>query len=756
MELSVLSVVVISTLILALFVLLKNPKSATNRLFALLTGLIALWSIIMYVSLHPPSIESALFWIRSTIFVATPMSVTFFLFIHNFPNVNMKISKGFLYPLIGFTILTMIVAQSQYLFTSLKVSGTDLQTSVGPGMLLFVIINFGSIIGSIIVLARRYLKSTGQQKEQIKYLLFGISLMFILILFFIFVPVVFLQKSAFVLLGPLFMLVFLASTSYAIVKHRLMDIRLVVARAVAYTILVVIIGVSYITSAFFATSVLFKTSNTLQQIGLYAILTLVVAFTFQPLRNFLEKTTDKFFFKGRYDSQILLSNLTKIMATTLGLRKVTEKLLVELLPEMRISKGTFILIDKGKITNVENAGFDNEKYISTDILSLLETEELLFYDDLANKKLKKILADLDATVSVPLKVKENELGILLLGHKLSGEIYTSQDIKLLEILSPEISIAIQNSKAYEEIRRFNIKLAGEVEKATSDLVQANEKLKELDKLKDEFMSIASHELRTPMTAIKSYVWLALHGKSQEKDKKVRAYLDKVFESSERMINMINDMLNVNRIETGRMKLDIIPVSVWKVAEQVKDELSARAAESGLEIVIKKDTIVPLLMSDKDKLIEIFTNLIGNALKFTPKGGKITVAARKAGTMVEVQVSDTGVGIAKENIDKLFKKYGKLNDSYATVSPSTGTGLGLYITRQYLEKMGGKIGIASTLGKGTTFTFSLPIAAGKDLLLHEREEVQPSGVILNPKLAKDPKFLKAVVKAETSRPTKQKT
>lgn len=757
MELLITIGVVFSSALLGLFIFFKNPKSATNRIFSLVNLLIGLWSIVIYISLHPPSQESELFWIRSTMFVAIPMSVSFLLLILNFPHDKLIINKKVLTSVLSLMLVTMVTALSPYMFTELKVSVSSVQPVAGPGILLFVITVIGSIITSTIILIRRSIKASGNEKTQLEFILAGIGLMFSLIIATIFIPSVFLGQSALVFLAPVYAFVFLSFVAYAIVRHRLLNIGSIVARAVAYAILVGIIGIFFAVSTVVATALFLQDLTTTQQIFLYTTLTIIVAFTFQPLRWFVQNRTDKIFYKGKYDSQVLISDLTKIMATSLRLDDITKNILKKLLPEIRVSKGAFVLIEKGKVETVESVGFDNkQEFVGTDILSLLEKNKVLYYENENHKGIKQIMRELDATVSVPLKVKEGELGILLLGHKLSGEIYTDQDIKLLEILSPEISIAIQNSKSFEEIRQFSITLQKKVEDATSDLRNANEKLKELDKLKDEFMSIASHELRTPMTAIKSYVWLALHGKSQEKDKKVRVYLDKVFESSERMINMINDMLNVNRIETGRMKLDIIPVSVWKVAEQVKDELSARAAESGLEIVIKKDNIVPLLMSDKDKLIEIFTNLIGNALKFTHKGGKITVTARKMGTMVEVQVTDTGVGIAKENIDKLFKKYGKLNDSYATVSPSTGTGLGLYITHQYLEKMGGKIHITSVLGKGTTFTFSLPIAAGKDLLLHEREEVQPSGVILNPKLAKDPKFLKAVVKAETSQTTKRKS
>lgn len=756
MEIGILILSTSLSFLLAIFVFLKNPKSYTNRIFALLAIFLAAYPIFNYLTLNSELSSNALFWSKLVLLSAIPAGPLYYLFVRVFPNDKLSISKRTILILSSWVLLNSVLAISGLLF-SVEIVNSSVSINPGPAIASFGVLQASTLLLGSWVLFKKYRHASGILKTQLKFITYGITVGFGLTLFSTFFMAVLLNNSSLIIFSPLFITIATASISYSIVRHRLLDIQLVLVRAVAYTLLVGGMGIFYAGSVIIATSLFLENTNFTSQIALYTTLTIIVAFTFNPLRANLENITDKVFFKGKYDSSELISDLTKIMATNLRLDDITKNILKKLLPEMRVSKGVFVLIEKGKVETVESVGFDKkQEFVGTDILSLLEKREVLYYEEENKKSIKNIMRELDATVSVPLEVKEGELGVLLLGHKLSGEIYTDQDIKLLEILSPEISIAIQNSKAYEEIRRFSITLQQEVEDATSDLRHANEKLKELDKLKDEFMSIASHELRTPMTAIKSYVWLALHGKSQEKDKKVRSYLDKVFESSERMISMINDMLNVNRIETGRMKLDIIPVSVWKVAEQVKDELSARAAESGLKIIIKKDNIVPLLMSDKDKLIEIFTNLIGNALKFTPKGGKITVTAKKMGTMVEVQVSDTGVGIAKENIDKLFKKYGKLNESYATVSSSTGTGLGLYITRQYLEKMEGKIGIDSILGKGTTFTFSLPIAAGKDLLLHEREEIQPSGVILNPKLAKDPKFLRAVVKAETSKPTRQKT
>jgi signal transduction histidine kinase len=502
-----------------------------------------------------------------------------------------------------------------------------------------------------------------------------------------------------------------------------------VARAVAYVLLATILFASYVFAAVIGTSLFFDTPTRFEQLALYSILTLIATYTFQPLKNLLEKLTEKIFYRGKYDSPELLSSLTKIMATTLRLEDLTKGLLTNLVPEMRLSKGAFVLVKSGKVDNFDTFGFTKKpKFVSTDIISLLETDKILIRDEVNRGKLRKIMEELDITSSIPLKVGNNEFGVLLLGHKLSGEIYTNQDIKILEILSPEISIAIQNAKAYEELSKFNVKLQREVLKATTDLRAANERLKELDKAKDEFVSVVSHELRTPMTAIKSYVWLALNGKAGPVNEKMRNYLFKVYQSSERLIGLINDVLDVSHIETGRINLDIQNISPVKVAEEVVTTLQARAAEQEIKLELEKSEAIPMVAADPMKLNEIIVNLVGNALKFTPKSGSITVSFSKQENLVETSVTDTGIGISKEDLPKLFTKFGRIAKSYSTIAQSTGSGLGLYISKNYLELMGGKIWVNSELGKGATFTFSLPIAKNQKI----KEVVEAAGSGITPR------------------------
>jgi len=715
-ELTALIIGAITTSLIALIVFAKNNRSVTNRLFLVLTiGLVG-WSITTYLSLHTSSDEQTLLWIRWIMFFVVLQNTCLFFLARFFPANQFNLFQKKYIIAIIFSIITAGVAVSPLLFIGFKGSPVP-----GPGMVVFLPHALVCVGGGLISLIIRSRKAKGLEKAQLQYFLAGTILMFTFEPMGNFIAPVLFKQNQLVTFSPLYSIIFSSLIAYAIIRHRLFDIRLVVARTVAYTLLIGVIGIFYTVASFAATSLLFKTTTTFGQIGLYTVLTLIVAFTFQPLRHLLEEKTDKIFYKGRYDSEELLTNLTKIMAMTLGLKQLTEGLMVRMLPEMRISKGAIVLLEKGKVTDVENAGFDKKtKFVGIDILALLESREVLLADEVNNKKLKTIMDELDVTASVPFKIGEEELGVLLLGNKLSGEIYTDQDIKVLEILAPEISIAIGNAKAYEEIRRFSVHLQEEVKKATADLQIANERLKELDKLKDEFVSIASHELRTPMTAIKSYVWLALNGHAGEMNVKMQSYLTKVYQSSERMIQMINDMLNISRMETGRLQMEIGPTSIYKAADQVISDLSIRAQENGINLKINKEPVLPLVSADAGKLAEIFQNLIGNALKFTPKGGSVTVDAAKKDNMVNVNVSDTGVGISKENITKLFTKFGRVGESYSTVAPVAGTGLGLYITKLYLEKMGGKILVESTFGKGATFTFSLPVATGTKETIQERE------------------------------------
>ncbi len=714
---------------LGLLVYFRNKKNITNVSFGFFVLVTTFWLITNYFADTPAFYPNALLWNKLAFGGGLAMgAIGIPLFLTNFPSQG----KLHLFWKLNFVINSIFI--TLMIFTPLVVSRVDFYswgTNIVPGPLFIPLVVWGSVsvVGIFVTFFNKYRNAANWEKIRLKYFVLGfVAFLATSVLLGLILPAV-TGVNNLAKFSPYALVLLISGTSYSILKHRLLDIRLVVARAVAYVLLTSILFASYVFITILGTSLFFDTTTQIEQILLYASLTLVIAYTFQPLRRVLENFTDNIFYKGKYDSPELISRLTKVMATTLRLEDLTKGLLTNLVPEMKLSKGAFVLVRSGKVDTFDTFGFTKKpKFVSTDIISLLETDKILIRDEVNQGKLKKIMEELDVASSVPLKVGDEEFGIIILGHKLSGEIYTNQDIKILEILSPEISIAIQNAKAYDELSKFSAKLQQEVLKATTDLRAANERLKELDKAKDEFVSVVSHELRTPMTAIKSYVWLTLNGKAGPINGRMRNYLFKVYQSSERLIGLINDVLDVSHIETGRINLDIQAVSPVKVSEEVVTTLQARAAEQEIKLELEKSETIPMVSADPMKLNEILVNLIGNALKFTPKGGTITVSFSKQENLVEVSVTDTGIGIPKEDLSKLFTKFGRIAKSYSTIAQSTGSGLGLYITKNYLNLMDGKIWVNSELGKGTTLTFTLPIAKNQKI----RETVEASGSEITPR------------------------
>lgn len=232
------------------------------------------------------------------------------------------------------------------------------------------------------------------------------------------------------------------------------------------------------------------------------------------------------------------------------------------------------------------------------------------------------------------------------------------------------------------------------------------KVKELERSKDEFLSVASHELRTPMTIIKSYLWMVSTEKHGKLGSKQKEYIKKAIISTERMIELINDILNVSRIEQNALNVVINRVELVDSVTELVSDFKVKADEKGLKLSITHENAKHYAYVDTSKLREILVNLVGNSMKFTDQGS-IKIDIRNAGDFVKVSVIDSGRGIKQSELERLFHKFGRLDSSYQTVAESEGTGLGLYIVKLFIDAMGGKIGVFSDgIGKGSTFWFTL--------------------------------------------------
>jgi len=256
--------------------------------------------------------------------------------------------------------------------------------------------------------------------------------------------------------------------------------------------------------------------------------------------------------------------------------------------------------------------------------------------------------------------------------------------------------------------KMEVQRKEELQALSDQLAEANVKLHQLDKAKSEFISIASHQLRTPLTAIKGFVSLLLEGTYGQVPETQRGALEKVYISNERLVQLVEDLLNISRIEAGRMEFDFQEVQIEDMVQEVVHTLELSAKGKKLYLEWKKpETLLPKIKIDITKIKEVISNMVDNAIKYTQKGG-VTVRVEKDKDSMRVIVSDTGMGMEKDELEGIFEKFqrGTQSSHYHT----DGTGLGMYIGRKIVAEHKGKIWAESDgKGKGSRFILELPVA-----------------------------------------------
>ena len=248
----------------------------------------------------------------------------------------------------------------------------------------------------------------------------------------------------------------------------------------------------------------------------------------------------------------------------------------------------------------------------------------------------------------------------------------------------------------------------QLEETNRELNEANAKLSEVAEMKEEFLALTTHDLRSPLTVISGVISFFTSGRLGELTPEQKNMVAMMERNAQSLIELVNDLLDASKLESGTMRLDVASIDLRALARRAaRDDGAARAREGSSRSKKHMPADLPLVEADRAKLRRVLVNLISNAIKFTGRGGEISVRAVREDGEVRVAVSDTGVGIAPEDVARLFDKYEQAR-SRATRGEK-GTGLGLYITKQLVELHGGEIKVESELGKGSTFSFTLPAA-----------------------------------------------
>src|SRR6202050_5295980 len=686
---------------LGLVTLVNNPRQRTNRIFSSLSALSGIYALANYLADHDQA--RGLFWVRSTFVLGALLVIFMLLFLGGFPRKLLSRRTSIL--IIVSSVFVAVISCLKGFIPSVILHPQKTEVVTGPLYIVFIIFLVLGLFGMVTLIIYQLRQSTNLERERIKYVAIGLVVTALLIATTnLFLPL--LQgNNNLADLGSYFILIFISFTAFAIIRHRLFDIRTVVARSVAYTLLLATLAAFYVAAGFAFTSI-FSPSDTASktQLVLNTTLALVLAFTFQPLRRFFERITDRIFYRDRYDTQAVINNFSKILVSELRLDRILKRALEELCESVHIQFGQLIIFNNDRVYRVEHYGPLPRRLMVAPELAKLG-HAMVVADELESSERKTLMDRHGIRVALSLHTREEFVGYLLLGDKLSGDIYSSQDLKLLEIIDKELAVAILNAKAYAEIQEFNLTLQARVDRATNRLRVANRHLKELDHAKDEFISMASHQLRTPLTTIKGYLSMMLEGDAGRLTAAQKEFVNYAFGSSERMVNLISDLLNVSRLSAGRFLIQTKPTDMVQMIEEEVHQLAGHASAKGIDLIFEPPAQgFPLAEIDENKTRQVIMNFIDNAVYYT-KQGQVKVVLSRDGDQVRLEVHDTGMCVSEDARKKLFTKFYRATNAQ-DVRPD-GTGLGLYLARRVIQDQGGTIIFNSVEGKGSTFGFELP-------------------------------------------------
>ncbi|MFH1456619.1 MAG: ATP-binding protein [Patescibacteria group bacterium] len=701
--------------VLGIFIYLNGREKKINRVYSWNIAAIISWVLAMFF-FRSASQTSAFFW--CTILYSTPTIIasSFLYFTYIFP--SQRIKKLSWRPWV-------IFLSNIYIIFLVIIPGMVIQeVNVRPGMekeIIFNLIPYIFYAFYILVcfslgfvrLFQKYLKSQGRERVQIIYLLFGYAVA----ANFAFVTnliMPWLGNFSFNWLGQVFTITMVGFTSYAIIAYSLMDVKVVLRRSLVY--LATLMSILFVAVIIEYSVILFMSS--VPDVLNFIILVSGVS-VFPWLKSRYYNFANKYFFSSLYDGQKVIAELSDKLSSTLEVGKIC-KIISDTLVNTFHTKAVGILINsntnKGYYIKF-NQGFKvgQKKYFASNLIlneqfvkqhKNIVVEEIRKTNTKGYEETLKILDKYGVEILTPLNIQKENIGLLVLSSKESKDMYNSEDLRVLKIIGSQSAVALQNSLLYQASQLFGEKLKKEVERATHDLRIANEHLKQLDRAKTEFISVTSHQLRTPLTGIKGYLSMFLEGdfgKLRPEQKKIM--LD-VFNNSNRLVRLVNIFLNVSRIESGRLKLQKSKFNLYSLVDEISRELKLEADKKKLILEVVKPKEEIYVLADRDKIADVVLNLIDNAIKYTEKGSiKACVMMNKEKARVEVK--DSGVGISKEEAKELFNKFVR-GKKIAQINTS-GTGLGLFIAKKIIELHGGKIWVESDgEGKGSTFVFEIQV------------------------------------------------
>ena len=714
MDAFLLVITIVINVSLGLLVITRDKKSTQARLFGLMIFFICLWIVTNYLTNHTAGYSLVVNDVANrTAFVAGyGIVLAGLMFSYVFPK-RREIS---LFEKICVTVLSLFIL---ILSATDSVAGhveldqnKELIFSVGNLLWVYAlmfILAVGLLAKNLTLSIR---KERGLRKKQALLLLIafcssallGLSLNVLLPLLG--------QDWDTTRLGPIVTVVLVGLVAYTMIKHGLFDIRLAAVRSATYVLALLTLSAIYYFLAYIVSITLFsgEVNSSVSISPVNILLALLLAFIFQPIKRFFDKVTNDIFYRDRYDSNEFIARISEVLTTTTDLRGLLQRAATDIGSTFKAEQVFFFVYynhshhisagTKHHSSLPEKDAHQLNGYVETKGKDVIVTELLPETDTI-----RRLLMSHKVAVLMPLMSADVVLGYLALGEQRSSG-YTNRDIKVLGTISDELIIAIQNALSVQEVKDINIHLQQRIDAATEELRTSNAQLRHLDVTKDEFLSMASHQLRTPLTSVKGYISMVLEGDAGKISDMQKHLLNEAFTSSERMVHLIHDFLNVSRLQTGKFMLEQHPFDLGRLVKEEVDSLRRTAESRSMKLKFVNKIGELTLNIDENKIRQVVMNFIDNALYYSYENTTITIELEQNEDNVELRVIDTGIGVPKSEQAQLFSKFYRASN--ARKQRPDGTGVGLFLAKKVITSHGGDVLFESVEGKGSTFGFTLPV------------------------------------------------
>lgn len=719
-------VILVATLalfVIGLLTLIRDPKRAENRWFSATAFVLGLWMPANFLGSNLVNSQWADFFLKIDLSTATFAAFALMMFVDTFTlkfsskNIrsNQLPSVGVVGGMVVNVVLFGLIFAGYMVSSHIGVDGyLEIEyTNLYYAYIAILVFYFAH---ALINLAYKKRHAAKEDKGAVRLIFNGFLIAIVANLLSNVVFPLIIEDTAAVkalnILGYVGLTAMILFIYVAITTKKLFDVRLIVARAVAYTLLLSTLIGLYSLAVFGLANHFLGTESVFAQQVVPILSAIFLVFTAPFFKRLFDRITNRLFYQDAYDPQTLLDDLNKVLLGNIELsillRHASTVIQQHLKSEMCLVAVKQVSSAPMRIVGTMDPHLSEEDtHILRHDLAKQEAKITSVEDIPVHGRLSRLLKAKNIAVVVRLQTSHDTegdaLAYLILGPKRSGNIYNKQDFRIIEIIADEMVIAIQNALRFEEIQGFAATLQERVNEATAKLKRTNAKLKEMDETKDEFISMASHQLRTPLTSVKGYLSMVLEGDAGKVSAGQQKLLDQAFISSQRMVYLIADLLNVSRLKTGKFVITSAPTSLADMVEGELGQLTEVAKGKKVKLTYKKPKDFTSLMLDETKIRQVVMNFADNAIYYTPSGGKVDVEVKEDRNNIYFTVKDNGMGIPREEQKHLFTKFYRASNA-RQVRPD-GTGLGLFMAKKVVAAQGGTILFESTEGKGSTFGFS---------------------------------------------------